>query len=93
MSRVVEVSVLRDGMPEPREPVQTTVTASAGALLLRQEVAYAIPRHGYAVSDLRLSASAIGTGEVSTAHLTLNAPVPADAQGADIRLGIQMSKG
>ncbi len=78
-SRTVEVFVLRDGLPEPREPVQITITAPFGDLSLRQEVVFAIPRHGYAVERMQVTPEEVRVGSIVTVEVISNAKVPVEA--------------
>ena len=72
-SRIVEVSVLRDGLPEPREPVQITVTAQTGERMQSREVDFAIPRHGYAVESLGVEPGHLSVGGSAELRLEWNA--------------------
>ena len=56
--------------------MQITVSAQTGERMQSREVAFAIPRHGYAVESLAVQPGHLTVGGSAELRLELNAPVP-----------------
>ncbi len=54
-SQTVRVRVLEDGVAEPRETVQITASDVTDGTVVRNTAVVVIPRHGYAVSELKVA--------------------------------------